>query len=193
MGKKILIINGNPREGSLTDALAAAYAQGARQAGHQVQLMVLRDLQFDPVLWNGYHKIQPLEADLQAAQEWIHWSEHLVWVYPTWWGGPPALLKGFIDRTLLPAFAFKYHDKGPWWNKLLAGRTSRIITTMDSPWLWYRLVYRSAGTALLRNAVLKFCGLKPVRSTHLDRVRFRKPEETRRWIRQIEQLGAKGR
>lgn len=193
MSKKILIINGNPREDSLSDALVAAYAQGAKQAGHQVQIMVLRDLKFDPVLWNGYNKIQPLEADLQAAQEWLRWSQHTVWVFPTWWGGPPALLKGFLDRTILPSFGFKYRENSPFWDKLLAGRSARIITTMDAPYLWYRLAYRSAGTALMRNAFLKFCGIKPVRSTHLDRVRYRKPADIAKWLEKMTALGRKAR
>lgn len=191
MGKKILLINGNPREDSLTDTLADAYVAAARSAGHTVQVMQLRDLRFDPILWHGYQRVQQLEDDLVAAQEWVRWAQHIVWVYPTWWGSTPALLKGFVDRVFLPSYAFKYHDKGPWWDRLLRGRSARIITTMDSPYLWYRLVYGSPGTRMLRNAILRFCGIAPVRSTHLGSVRFANEKKIQSWIRKMQMLGTK--
>ena len=60
--------------------------------------MRLGDLRFDPVLREGYQQVQALEPDLLQAQANILWAEHLVLVYPIWWGGIPALLKGFFDR-----------------------------------------------------------------------------------------------
>jgi hypothetical protein len=73
-----------------------------------VRELRLGQLDFDPSLHEGYRQVQPLEADLLAAQEAILWAEHLVFAYPIWWGGAPALLKGFVDRAFLPGFAFKY-------------------------------------------------------------------------------------
>src|SRR5256885_16433644 len=72
-----------------------------------------------------YRQDQPLEPDLQRAQADILWASHLAWAYPTWWGGLPALLKGFIDRIFLPGFAFKYRKGSVLWDRLLAGRTAR--------------------------------------------------------------------
>lgn len=168
---KVLIINGNPQRESLCHSLCLAYQEGAEQAGHEVSMVQVREMQFDPVLREGYHDIQELEPDLAAFQKKILWASHLVIVYPTWWGGMPALLKGLFDRSFLPGFAFRYHEKDPFWDKLLKGRSAHLITTMDAPGLWYRLVYRSAGTNMLRNVILKFSGISPVKSTVIGRVK----------------------
>ena len=86
----------------------------------------------------GYAQIQPLEPDLLDAQASITWAQHLVWVYPIWWGGLPALLKGFLDRIFLPGFAFKYRPNSALWDRLLTGRSAELLVTMDSPPWYYR-------------------------------------------------------
>ena len=122
MAQRILVILGHPSADSLSAALAQSYKEGAQAAGAQVRLLDLGALAFDPILRAGYRGEQALEPDLQAAQAQITWAEHLVWVYPTWWGAMPALLKGFIDRVFLPGFAFKYRQGSSLWDRLLAGR-----------------------------------------------------------------------
>lgn len=101
MGKRILLILGHPSATSLCAALADRYAQSALAAGHEVRQLRLGEMDFDPVLREGYQQIQALENDLSAAQSDILWAEHLTLVYPIWWGGIPALLKAFFDRVLL--------------------------------------------------------------------------------------------
>jgi len=113
MSKRILVILGHPSRHSLCAALSERYVKAAQEAGHEVRQLKLGDLHFDPVLREGYRQIQPLEEDLQQAQADILWAEHLTWVFPIWWGGIPALMKGFLDRVLLPGFAFKYRPAKP--------------------------------------------------------------------------------
>ncbi len=108
-GKRILMVYGTPKAISFCHALGDAYAQAARGEGHVVRIIKLGELDFDPILHHGYDQTQTLEADLLDAQRQIHWAEHLVFVYPVWWGGLPALLTGFFDRVLMPGFAFKTH------------------------------------------------------------------------------------
>lgn len=189
MPKRILILLGHPAADSLCAGLADAYAAGARHAGHEVQLIKLAELRFDPVLHEGYKLIQPLEPDLQAAQEAIRLAEHLVLVYPTWWGGMPALMKGFIDRTFLPGFAFKYRPGSPWWDKLLAGRSAQVIATMDTPPWYYRLIYGSPGHRQTVRTILRFCGVSPVRVTSIGRVKDTPPAWKERWLARMRELG----
>ena len=170
--KKILVILGHPSAQSFNHALAEQYAAGAAAAGHEVRLLELGTLQFDPVLRMGYQETQALEPDLQAAWEHIRWAEHLVWIFPTWWGGTPALLKGFIDRVFLPGLAFKYRSNSAWWDKYLKGRSGHILTTMDTPQIYNWLVYRNSNIRSFKKATLEFCGLKPVRVTVFDSLRF---------------------
>ena len=191
MAKKILVVLGHPHTGSYGNALAEAYVQGAQGAGAEVRYVRLADLSFDPILHKGYHEIQTLEPDLQKLQEDITWAQHLVFVYPTWWGSPPALLTGCIDRICLPGFGFRYHKDSLLWDKLLRGRSARLITTMDAPSLYYHLVYRAPGDHKMKHAVLHFCGVRPVRITHVDRLRFRSAAWRERTRTRMEKLGAR--
>lgn len=124
--KKILIINGHPDNESFCAELAVAYKKGAKLANYECKLVNLTDLNFDPILHYGYKKRTELEPDLIEIQNDILNSNHLVFVYPTWWSTYPALLKGFIDRVFLPRFAFKYRENSLLWDKLLKGKTARF-------------------------------------------------------------------
>ncbi|MDG5974673.1 NAD(P)H dehydrogenase (quinone) [Hydrogenophaga taeniospiralis CCUG 15921] len=161
---RCLLILAHPRRDSLCGALFDACGEGARQAGAECRELVLGELHFDPDVHAVSPEQQPLEPDLQRAQRDIQWAEHLVFVYPTWWGTFPALLKGFLDRVLTPGFAFRHvtHDR---WDKLLSGRTADLITTMDTPPLIYRLIYRAPGQQALARATLGYCG---IRSAHVE-------------------------
>src|SRR5690554_2177989 len=110
MSKKILIINGHPNETSFNFGLAKAYRKGAEESGAEIKEIVISKLQFNPNLQFGYQKRMDLESDLIDSWEKIKWADHLVWVHPVWWGGLPALTKGFIDRVLLPGLAFQYRE-----------------------------------------------------------------------------------
>ncbi len=186
----ILIVLGHPDTGSFDAALAHAYAKGAKDAGAAVEILELGKLQFDPILHRGYHEIQSLEPDLVRAQELIRWANHLVFIYPSWWGNMPALLKGFIDRVFLPGFAFKYRENSPFWDKFLGGRSARIILTMDSPGLWNRLVYHRANIYAMKAATLEFCGIKPVKVSVFDRIRFSTEQKRNEWINKAYELGS---
>lgn len=122
MSRKILIINGHPDKESLNHALAASYKEGAIQAGAEVQEIAIAELEFSPNLAFGYRKRTELEPDLLDAWDKIKWADHLVWIHPVWWGGLPAITKGFIDRLFLPGFAFQYRENSIWWDKLLKGK-----------------------------------------------------------------------
>jgi len=190
---EVLVLNGHPRPGSLGDALATAYADGARTAGRSVTLTLVRDLVFDAELHTGYEGTQQLEPDLVRLQEAITAAKRIVLVFPNWWGGMPARMKGLIDRTLLPGYAFKYTDKAPYIQRLLTGRTGRVIVTMDAP-LWYdRLVYRAAASHVAKVEVLEFIGIRPVRVWRVGPVRGASPARTNQWIAKAKALGASDR
>jgi 1,4-dihydroxy-2-naphthoate polyprenyltransferase len=95
--------------------------------------------------------------------ELVAWADHLVFVFPTWWGTMPAALKGFLDRVFIPGFAFEDREDGRGWDKLLEGKSAHLITTMDTPRLIYRWIYGAPGLNALARATLSFCGIRPVR------------------------------
>lgn len=191
MDKKILVILGHPDTESFCDALTKAYIKGAEASAVEVRQLNLGDLNFDPILWKGYHEIQELEPDLIKAQELIRWSNHIVFIYPNWWGTMPALMKGFFDRAFLPGFAFKYRENSLFWDKLLAGRTAHLIVTMDTPPWYYRWIYHKPGHNEMKRTILGFCGIKVTKITEIAIVKDSLPKMKDKWLSMVERLGSK--
>lgn len=187
--KRVLVILGHPQNDSLCGTLARAYAESARSAGAEVREMELGNLTFDPILHEGYRQIQALEPDLVQAQKLMQWAEHLVFVYPNWWGSMPALMKGFFDRVLLPGFAFKYRHDSPWWDRLLAGRSAHLIVTMDTPPWVYRWLWKMPGHNQMRRTILDFCGIKPVKITSFGSVKESTQAQRAQWIATVRKIG----
>ena len=188
-GKRILMILGTPKNNSFCHALGEAYAQGARSKGHVVRQLKLGEMSYDPILRDGYEQSQQLEPDLLEAQRQIHWAEHLVFVYPVWWGGIPALLKGFFDRTFLPGFAFKYRNRSQLWDKLLTGRTADLLVTMDTPPWYFRWIYGAPAHRQMTRTILGFSGIKTRRLAEFAPVRPSSEEQRQNWLRRAERLG----
>lgn len=180
--QKILVINGHPDKDSLVQTLANAYADSAKQSGHQVTQINVRELVFNI---NAHHPAvkQDLEVDLKTAQTQILEAQHLVVFYPIWWGGMPAALKGFFDRILTSGFAFRYLEKGmP--EKLLTGRSVDIVNTSDTPSWLHWLLLKGDKLQVKRN-IFEFCGVKVKRHYRFGPV-FKSSEQQReRWIKRV--------
>lgn len=189
--KKIAIINGHPHKDSFNFGVAKAYKLGAIASGAEVREIVIRDLDFNPNLQFGYKKRMELEPDLLKAWEIIQWADHMVWVHPVWWGGFPAIMKGFIDRLFLPGMAYKYRENSVWWDKLLKGKTAHILTTLDQPGWYYRLFFGRPSVNQLRKSVLEYCGVKPVRVTYIGIIQNSKDEQRTQWLTKVNELGKK--
>lgn len=191
MAKKILIIYGHPNKESFNFSLGRAYQKGALEAHADIQEIIISDLDFNPNLQFGYQKNQVLEPDLLTALDKIRWAEHIVWVHPVWWGGFPAIMKGFIDRLFVPTIAFKYRPNSVWWDKLFTGRSARIITTLDQPSWYYWLVYGRPSVNQLKNSILQFCGITPVRVSYVGTVRNSTDRQREKWLNEMYELGKK--
>jgi putative NADPH-quinone reductase len=190
VSKRILVILGHPSSNSFCGALAERYAQSALRAGHEVRQLWLGNMSFDPVLREGYQQVQPLEADLRRAQADILWAEHLTLVYPIWWGGVPALLKGFFDRVFLPGFAFKYREGKAFPDKLLRGRSAHLLVTMDTPPWYYRWIYRMPGLHQIRKTTLAFCGIEPRRTLTFGPILGASDSQREAWLRQAQAIAS---
>lgn len=189
--KKITIINGHPNKESFNFGVAEAYKNGAIEAGAEIREIIIANLNFNPNLQFGYQKRIELEPDLLKAWESIQWADHLVWIHPIWWGGLPAVMKGFIDRLFLPGLAYKYRENSLWWDKLLTGKTAHIITTIDQPGWYYRLMYGRPSVNQLKKSTLEFCGIKPVKVTYLGIIRNSNEGQRKTWLKSVKSLGQK--
>jgi putative NADPH-quinone reductase len=187
--KKVLIINGHPNPASFNFGLADAYKAGALQSGAIIEEIVIAKLNFNPNLAFGYQKRMELEPDLIAAWEKIKHADHLVWIHPVWWGGLPAITKGFIDRLFLPGMAFRYRENSLFWDKLLKGKSAHIITTLDQPGWYYWLMFGKPSVNQLKKSVLNFCGISPVKTTYIGIVKTADADKRKKWLEKVYKLG----
>lgn len=187
--KKICIIVGHAQRGTFCEALGEAYMHGAGTAGHQARLFVLSRMTFDPVLHEGFSKVQALEPDLEEAQQAIGWADHLVIVFPLWLGTLPAILKGFLERVLLPGFAFESDAGFAGYRPLLKGKSARVIITMGMPALIYRFYFGAHALKMLKRNILNFVGIGPVRHTLFGGIGMSSDATRRRWLTKVQALG----
>lgn len=191
--KKILIINGHPNAESFNFGIGESYQKGAIASGATVETITIANLNFNPNLQFGYQKRTDLEPDLLESWEKIKRADHLVWIHPVWWGGLPAITKGFIDRLFLPGMAFQYRENSVWWDKLLKGKTAHIITTLDQPSWYYRFFFGRPSVNQLKKSTLEFCGVKPVKVSYIGIIKGSKEEQRKKWLNKVYNFGLKNR
>jgi putative NADPH-quinone reductase len=184
----IAIIQGNPDPagGHFGHALAAAYADAAKAAGHEVKTIEVAKLDFPLVRTSAEWQTAPIES-IRKAQEAIQWANHLLIVFPLWMGDMPALLKAFFEQVLRPGFAFGETQAGRLPKKLLKGRSARIVVTMGMPAFFYRVYYRSHSVKNLKRNILEFAGVSPVRSTLIGMVEGKR-EARDAWLARMPKL-----
>lgn len=183
--RKIVVINGHPSVTSFNHALVQAYVDSAAQQGIWVDVIEIGQLNFDPNLKYGYEKRMNLEPDLVEAWEKIMAADHLVWIFPVWWGGLPAITKGFIDRIFLPSMAFSYEDKSNRIRGHLQNKTARIVTTLDQSGWTYKWYFGEPSTRQLKQATLQFCGIKKVKTDYMGSIRGSSAAQREKWLQHI--------
>lgn len=188
----VAIIVGHPQRLSFCEALAEAYRRGAESAGHNVRMFKLAEMNFDPILREGYRRLQPLEPDLEAAYDALAASDHWVLVFPLWCGDMPALLKGFIERILQPGLIKRQGTENAMNWHIFEKKSARIIMTMMMPVSTYRFWYGPHALKLLKKNILNFIGVKPVRETLLGMIADSSDEKRNRWLKQAEAMGQRG-
>jgi len=184
--KKILILMGHPDKETVSGFLADSYEKGAKKVGHQVKRVNVGDLEFDPILHKGYKEVQTLEPDLLMVQQSIKWADHLVIVYPNWWGSMPALFKGLFDRMLLPGFAFNFRDGKHL--KYLTGKSARVVVTMDV----MPKLFKTRTSRTMKNSILNFCGIYPVRISEIGPIKEIIDKKKTEWGEAFTNFGKRG-
>jgi putative NADPH-quinone reductase len=196
MQARIFILNGHPGPSSITRDALARYADAAIEAGHEVRLSQLADLDFDPDRGKaGYANAKPLEPVLEEALANLEWCSHFVLAFPLWWGGFPAKLKGWIDRVFVNGRTFttdrttRMGLPAP----LLEGRSARVLITSDTPRSFLWLAYGDAILRQLKGQILGFCGFKPVKITFFSPASHPKPGAVEKLLAAMDKLGRAGR
>jgi putative NADPH-quinone reductase len=193
--KRVLIIDGHPdpRRERLCHQLTQAYAGAAAQAGHDVRVTRIADLEFPWLRTSDEYRRGKVPAVIKQQQDAFAWAQHVVVIFPLWLGTMPALLKGYFEQVLRPGFAFGPPRKygGP--KGLLAGRSARVIVTMGGPAMYYRLADRAHGLKGFERNILRFVGLGPVRDTTIGEIDDLTPAQWQAWVDEIREFARSAR
>ena len=189
--RQVLIINGHPDKQSYNYALSEAYKSGANKTNAIIDTINISELDFNPNLRFGYRQRTELEPDLKDAIDKIKKADHIVWVFPLWWAGLPALMKGFIDRTFLPGITFDFIEGKAAPIGLLKGKTSRIIITTDTP-KWYDfIIMKRPVLKQFKKGTLEYCGIGPVKVTYISPIISSTLDARNKWLKKVIKLGEK--
>jgi putative NADPH-quinone reductase len=187
----IVVLQGHPDPagGHFCEALADAYADGARAAGHELRTIEVAKLDFPLLRSKSDYEGGTVPPALADVQEAIAWADHLLIVYPLWLGEMPALLKGLLEQVLRPGFAYR---TGPGQRAVrpLKGKSARVVVTMGMPALAYRWYFGAHGLKNLRRNVLAFVGIGPVRASLIGIVEGIDARRRARWLGAMRRLGA---
>ncbi|BCJ92291.1 dehydrogenase [Terrihabitans soli] len=187
---RILVLLGHPdtRTPHLCNALADAYIAGAEERGHQIRRIDLSRLNF-PLLRSQKDWFENSgNIDIESAQEHLRWAEHIFITYPLWLGGMPAMLKGFFEQVMRPGFALD-GGNGQAYSPLLGGRSARVVVTMGMPAFVYRWYFRAHSLKALERNILRFVGIRPVRSTVIGRTESLTVPARGKWLDTMHRLG----
>jgi putative NADPH-quinone reductase len=159
---KCLVIIAHPDSGSLCHSLARVAIQTLTDAGHEVVIDDLYQSGFIPSLTINERKTYydpPFDSSaIESRVESLRSTEALVLVFPVWWFGFPAILKGWFDRVWAPGIAYDHAtDLGPIKPRLHNLRRTMAITTLGSPWWADRLLLWQPVKRVLKTAILRTC------------------------------------
>jgi len=189
---KILVLLGHPHPGSFNHALAETVVATLERCGHEV---IFHDLQaegFDPVLTAAEIPTDgPLAPEIARHCEELAAAEGIVIVHPNWWGQPPAILKGWIDRVVRPEVAYRFLDGDggdgvP--EGLLKAKTAVVLNTSNTEAERELAVFGDPLETLWRNCVFGLCGVEDVRRRNFGVVCTSTDEERAAWLEEATQM-----
>jgi NAD(P)H dehydrogenase (quinone) len=188
----IFVVVGHPDGASFSHALAAAAVRAAQRSGHSVLLHDLYAEAFQPV-------ISALEARDARSQDPLveqHCTEvaradGIIVVHPNWWGQPPAIMKGWIDRVLRPGVAYDWGpaDRGEGVPiGLLRAGAAVVLNTANTPWEREVAVFGNPLDTLWRNCIFGLCGVARVERRVYGPMATSTLEERSAWLHDVEAL-----
>ncbi|NLW80974.1 MAG: NAD(P)H-dependent oxidoreductase [Desulfovibrionales bacterium] len=157
-----LVIFCHPSPSSFNRAIADTVQAVSHALGHDTLLRDLYKMEFDPILRKEEFETPPgtiPRPDVLQEQDFIDWSDVLTFVYPIWWAGMPAMLKGYIERVFCRNFAFAVH--GDKVEGLLTGKKVLIFNTTGAPSALYSAQGMHEAMGLTTNTgIFELCGME---------------------------------
>ncbi|MCB9810756.1 MAG: NAD(P)H-dependent oxidoreductase [Candidatus Nomurabacteria bacterium] len=163
MDNEVLIIYAHPKTtiaGNCQHILEAVKKQLGCNS-KQYKLLDLYTENFNPVMSASEHYVsggKQINPDIERYQCLFKKSKYIVLIHPIWWGGMPAILKGFFDRLLTPGFGYKYIKGIP--HKLFKDKKAVVFQTSGGPWWWTNVVQNARARYNIKNDILGFVGIE---------------------------------
>ena len=187
---KIIIVLGHPSKGSFNHAIADTAASKLRENGHEVTYHDLYAERFDPLLF-GEEIPKDAEIDplIEKHCKEIRDADGIIIVHPNWWGQPPAILKGYIDRVIRAGVAYEFleGDDGegvP--NGLLKAETAIVFNTSNTPEERELEVFGDPLEAIWKNCIFDLCGVKNFYRKMYRVIVTSSHEERQQWLEDVE-------
>jgi len=168
---KALIIYANYKEISFTAAIRDTLADSFHNNGHEVVVRDLYEIKFNPVL--SKRDLESIEKeifpeDIMNEQKFIKWADLICFVYPIWWSGMPAILKGYIERVFTMGYAFEF--KGDEAFPLLKDKKIAIFNTTGSKNVYKDDNRLAALNTITQDCIFGFCGMVTVEHKYFKAV-----------------------
>lgn len=185
---KTTILYAHPYEKSFNHAILSRVIQTLEKQGVDYQVIDLYKDGFNPVYSASelalYAKGKTLDPLIQQYQDQLLETNRLVLIFPIWWNGAPAILKGFFDKVLLKEFAYSKSKSGMLQGKLRQIQEAYVFTTSESPTLHLKTL---AGNPVrkMNQMILKAIGIKRIHSQHLGRIKQVSPEKCQAFLDKI--------
>ncbi|MFJ9462247.1 NAD(P)H-dependent oxidoreductase [Viridibacillus arvi] len=194
---KTLVIYTYPNHKSLNYAFLQKVIKGSKENPNitELQILDLYEEGFDPLLvFNEHKRRRDMYRDptLEKYRNQITWADKIVFVYPIWWGRPPAMLMGYIDQLFAANFAYR-DKKGLLPDGLLKGKSVVCISTMKGPAKYPLLWLNNAHKVLMKKALFNFVGIKKVKFFEFGNMESPKGRQTKKlekvyqYFRKVEQ------
>ena len=188
----ISVILAHPVQGSFNHAIADAVAATLKEKGHQVLFHDLYAEQFDPVLPPAeIPKAAVLAADIEKHCAEISRADGIVIIHPNWWGQPPAILKGWIDRVIRPGVAYEFleGDSGEGVQcGLLKARTALVFNTSNTSAERERAAFGDPLETLWKNCVFGLCGVTNVYRRTFGVMVTSTETKREEWLKEVREL-----
>ncbi|MFQ6600704.1 NAD(P)H-dependent oxidoreductase [Flavobacterium sp. C3NV] len=184
---KNLIVYAHPNSGSLNHFFKQTVLESLQESGEEIALRDLNELNFNPVLsledMNG-QRMGKVADDVQTEQDFITWADRIIFIYPIWWTGMPAIMKGYIDRVFSYGFAYRY-DQGVQ-KGLLTGKKTIIINSHGKSNAEYEAMGMDKALALTSDTgVFTYSGLEIQQHFYFDKADRASAESILDWENQI--------
>ncbi|KQW98662.1 NAD(P)H-dependent oxidoreductase [Flavobacterium sp. Root420] len=184
---KNLIIYTHPNPASLNHFFKQTVLESLEKFGEEIILRDLNEINFNPVLsledMNG-QRMGKVTEDVQTEQDFITWADRIIFIYPIWWTGMPAIMKGYIDRVFSYGFAYRY-DQGVQ-KGLLSGKSTIIINSHGKSNAEYAESGLDKALALTSDTgIFNYCGLKIQQHFYFDKADRASAESILEWKNEI--------